>query len=138
MPAAVVAGLTTVAQIVHTLLSLSTDSVSTNAAKARALAAASKVGGVLLFVLAIGVALSACALFSKVEPPTATFAVCVASDAAKGDSVSAIAVDCGGDALGVIEALIGSTDPKVTASKAYAEAKVTKASLSLDAGAGAQ
>ena len=79
--------------------------------------------------------LAACALFSKVEPPAANFATCVAGDAAKGDYVAVIAVDCGGDALAVIEALISSADPTVTASKAYAEAKATKAALARDGGA---
>ena len=79
--------------------------------------------------------LAACALFSKIEPPSATFAVCVANDAAKGDSVAVIAVDCGSDALAVIEALISSADPTVTTSKAYAEAKAMKAALARDGGA---
>ena len=63
-----------------------------------------------------------CALFSKVEPPAANFAVCVANDAAQDKALAQVVIDCGGDIVAVVESLFSSSDSGVKKSKTLAEA----------------
>jgi hypothetical protein len=74
-------------------------------------------------------AISGCALFTAVEPSAASFAVCVANDAARDASISQIVTDCGGDAVAVVVSLLGSSDSRVVGSRAYVEARSLRAAL---------
>lgn len=88
-------------------------------------AAAAKLSGVLMLAFLAG-----CSLFSHVAPPAVAAVGCIVDDAAKGDTVAQIVVDCGGDVAQVIAVLTSPTAPAaVQGSKALDEAKRAKAAL---------
>ena len=83
-------------------------------------------GRVSLLATLAAVGLMACSLFGQVAPPAVDCGLAIAVDAAKGMSIAQIfAADgqrCGQDLTTIATTLLQSTEPKVTASPAFAEA----------------
>lgn len=83
----------------------------------------------LLAMLSL-LALIGCALFGKVAPPAVAAVGCIVDDAAKGDSIAQIVLDCGGDVAQVIGVLTSPSAPAaVSGTKAQLEAQKARAAL---------
>ena len=73
--------------------------------------------------------LTGCPQAVAVVPPSVQTLTCIATDVVAAKTLAQIISDCGGDAVAIITAILTSTDPAVTSSSAYAEAKSLKARL---------